>query len=596
MLRNLLLSALVALCPLAVNAQISDQGDGTFTNPVIYADVPDLDIIRVDDTYYMVSTTMHMSPGCTIMKSHDLVNWQVAGYAHDQLGEEDRFALKNGQSEYATGSWAANLRYDPYEKLYYVLVTCNSTQQSYIFSTHSIEEGHWHREVVDMCYDPGFLFEDTGTEMKKYIFHPDYSLQKNMIYMRTMETDGEGGVKLSEPKIIIEHGNIERPAEGLRAEGAHGYKVGDYYYLFMIQGKNIPGSWRRQEIVWRSKTLEPGSWELRKVMDGNIYKADGTEFLPFTGVAQGGIVDTPDGRWYSFLFQDCGAVGRMPVLMPMSWTMDKWPVLGNGGFSANYQYEKPLQGQPRRGIVENDEFDNQPKRYVVSEKYASNKITAGITQKQLSALEGKGRLTAELVAQNEYNYNGSNLKLCWQWNHNPNNNLWSLTERRGWLRLKSGILAHTIRDARNTLTQRTYGPTSHAETVLDVSLMRDGDVAGLSSYQNQYGFVGVRQEGKQRFIVMHRATKRDDAEGQEIARVPMKGKKVWLKVMCDFTDRKDEATFAYSLDGQNWMPLGDTLHMAFDWPDFVGQRYGLFYYATKKLGGAADFDYFHVGD
>lgn len=101
-----------------------------FQNPVIYADCPDPDICRVGNTFYMVSTTMHMSPECTIMKSKDLVNWSVCGYAHDQLEEMDNFALKNGRNDYAVGSWAANIRYDKYEGLFYVIVTCNSTNCS----------------------------------------------------------------------------------------------------------------------------------------------------------------------------------------------------------------------------------------------------------------------------------------------------------------------------------------------------------------------------------------------------------------------------------------------------------------------------------
>ena len=93
------------------------------TNPVIFADVPDMDIIRVGDTYYMVSTTMHFSPGCGIMKSKDLVNWEIINYAYNEIDEGDKFRLLNGQSDYSQGSWAANLRYDHYEKMFYMIMT-----------------------------------------------------------------------------------------------------------------------------------------------------------------------------------------------------------------------------------------------------------------------------------------------------------------------------------------------------------------------------------------------------------------------------------------------------------------------------------------
>lgn len=173
-----------------------------FQNPVIYADCPDPDICRVGNTFYMVSTTMHMSPGCTIMKSKDLVNWSVCGYAHDQLEEMDNFALKNGRNDYAAGSWAANIRYDKYEGQFYVIVTCNSTNCSYIFTTKNIEKGKWKRYKVDKCYDPGFLFEDTGMKCKKWVVFPSDKLGEFMGYKREIFTDHGDTVYLGE-KIKI---------------------------------------------------------------------------------------------------------------------------------------------------------------------------------------------------------------------------------------------------------------------------------------------------------------------------------------------------------------------------------------------------------
>ncbi len=569
----------------------ADRGDGTFTNPVLFADVPDPDIIRVGDSFYMVSTTMHMSPGCTLMKSKDLVNWQVLGYAHDQLGELDPFALKNGQSLYAGSSWAANLRYDPYEGRFYLIVTCNYTQLSYIFTTTDIEHGHWHRNTVSLCYDAGLMFVDEGNRMRKFVVYPEYSLQKHQVMMREINSNGRGELVLTPEDAIIPYGNLDNPATGLRAEGAHGYKIGDYYYIFMIQGSTRG----RQEIVWRSKSLEPGSFEGREVFLGDLVNADGS-INRFSGaLAQGGIVDTPDGQWYCFLMHDYGSVGRLPSIIPMTWDEDGWPVIGNGGLSANVVNTKPIQGTPLvEGIVASDEFDNGTSRYYPSDTYDSDEVVAGLSVKELRRLESRGLLTDSLVAVNEYAFNGSYLKVNWQWNHNPNNNLWSLTDRKGYLRLKSGLLAHTIRDARNTLTQRTFGPSSSAQTALETSLMQDGDVAGLSAYQNQYGFVGVERRDRQCYLTMRKARHKDDAEGEEYFSMPLSQERVYLRVDCDFTDRTDKARFYYSLDGQEWTHVGSELQMAYDWPDFVGQRFALFYYSTQQRGGAADFDYFHV--
>ena len=589
--RNLFMLLLI-MSSVMVFAQVSDNGDGTFKNPVLYMDAPDPSVIRVGNVFYMVSTTMHMSPGCTIMKSYDLVNWEVVNYAYDQLEEDDRFALKNDKNDYASGSWAANIRYDKYEKRYYVIISCNTTNKSYIFSTSDIENGSWHRSVVEKCYDPGLLFEDTGSECKKYIVYPADNLNKHEVYLRNFTVDKNFDVVLGESKVIIEHGNIENPAQGLRAEGCHGYKIGDYYYIFMIQGMG----WQRQEIVWRSKTLTPGSFEVKRVFAGNIVDKNGKDILPFTGIAQGGIVDTEDGKWYAFLFQDYGAVGRIPVLLPMVWE-NGWPVIGNNGESVDEILPKPISGYEKKSVIISDEFNNGLKRKVISEKYAGIDVTAGITYKELNKLKNQGKLNSAVEA-NEYEYNGSNLNIAWQWNHNPNNNLWSLTERKGYLRFKSGILSNNIQQARNTLTQRTFGPTSSANVALEFNLMNDGDVAGLSSFQNQYGYVGIKMKDGQKYIVMHRAQEKNDAQGKEIERIPIsKGaKRIYLKVDCDFKDKIDRAYFYYSMDGKNWIRIGDYLQMAFDWPHFVGQRFGLFYYSTENLGGCVDFDYFHVNE
>lgn len=198
------------------------------------------------------------------------------------------------------------------------------------------------------------------------------------------------------------------------------------------------------------------------------------------------------------------------------------------------------------------------------------------------------------VVQNEYGYNGSNLDLAWQWNHNPNNNLWSLTEREGFLRLKSGLLTEHIQQARNILTQRTFGPFCSANTAIEICNMNNGDVAGLSAFQNQYGFIGVRMENGQTYLVMHRAQQKDDKTGTEIARMPLTQERVYLRVDVDGTNKTDKAYFLYSLDGETWIRMGDVLQMAYDWPHFVGYRFGLFYYSTENLGGCVDFDYLRI--
>lgn len=588
-----------------VKAFTSDRGDGTFSNPVIFSDVPDEDIIRVGNAYYMISTTMHMSPGAPIMRSYDLVNWEIVNYVYDHLEEDDARSLKNGKSDYAYGSWAASLRYDQYQKRYYVTFSSQTTPKSYFFVTDDIENGSWHRSETEKCYDSSFLFVDTGSECKKYMIIPvskqgtkadgsKYSYNQTEMCDLIVNEDTWDVTLGNERRLLIDNNNYENPPAGLAAEGVHAYKIGEYYYFFMIQGASNPV---RQQICWRSKTLEHGTFEVKKVFTGGIVDEEGKTVNSSWGVAQGGIVQTPDGEWYSIMFQDYHSVGRIPVLVPVSWGEDGWPVFGNDGKSVDQVLPIPVSGQEKKSIVQSDEFDNGTIRRIYDAAKKGTGVTAGIPAEELET-------SLDRVEENEYGYNGSNLKPVWQWNHNPNNNLWSLTDREGYLRLKSGLISKNIREARNTLTQRTFGPTSSAVTVLEVGHMREGDVAGLTVFQNQYGFVGVRMENGKKYLVMHRAEKMGDAVGKEIEAVELTQDLIYLKANCDYRENrklnqtwrmKDEAYFYYSLDGENWTQIGDTLNMSYDWPDFMGYRFGLFYYSTKNCGGYVDFDSFQVG-
>ncbi|MEO7047716.1 MAG: glycoside hydrolase, partial [Ferruginibacter sp.] len=185
------------------------------------------------------------------------------------------------------------------------------------------------------------------------------------------------------------------------------------------------------------------------------------------------------------------------------------------------------------------------------------------------------------------------LPLVWQWNHNPDNNLWSVTERKGYLRLKTGRIDTSFFLARNSLTQRTIGPVCTGVTSLDVSNMKDGDFAGLALLQKNYGIAGVKVDGNNKNIVMINAS---SGKPEEVQNIPLHQQTVFFKAECDFTNKKDTANFFYSLDRVTWTGLGTALKMAYTIPQFIGYRFTLFNYATKNIGGFADFDYFHISD
>ena len=181
----------------------------------------------------------------------------------------------------------------------------------------------------------------------------------------------------------------------------------------------------------------------------------------------------------------------------------------------------------------------------------------------------------------------------WQWNHNPDNNFWSLTDRPGHLRLINGSLSEGLLDARNTLTQRMFGPESSGVVSIDISNMKHGDYAGLAALQKNYGFVGVKMTGTTKSIVMVNGS---SGAHVEVESVPLAQNRIYFKVESDFRNQRDQANFYYSLDGHRWTAIGNTLRMSYTLPHFMGYRFALFSFATVSTGGYVDFDYFRISD
>jgi beta-xylosidase len=287
----------------------------------------------------------------------------------------------------------------------------------------------------------------------------------------------------------------------------------------------------RTVIIHRADNIT-GQWESRLALQDR-------------GIAQGGLIDTPDGDWFAYLFRDYGSVGRIPYLVPVTWE-DGWPVLGIDG-------KVP------------DELD----------------------------LPGSKGLIPGIVASDDFRRKRGepDLPLVWQWNHNPNNEIWTVNRRKGFLRLKTGRIDEHFLQAKNTLTQRTTGPECTGSISIDVSNMKEGDFAGLALLQKKYGLVGVKYENGAKKIVMISA---QNDEPVEIESSPLEQKMVYLKAEGNFRNRKDVADFYFSLDDKKWTKIGSQLKMEYTLPHFMGYRFGLFNYATKSVGGYVDFDYFQI--
>ena len=488
-------------------------------NPVIFADVPDVSMIRVGDTWYMSSTTMHMNPGVPIMKSKDLVNWQIVNYAYNTLGDVDALNLENGKNAYGRGSWASCIRY--HNDTFYVSTFSSTTGKTYIWSTKDIEKGPWK----EISFSPSFhdhtlVFDDDG---RVYLIYGNKKLT-----LVELNTDLSGVKPGGVNQVIIEDSTIPSGGNSNLGEGSQLFRYNGKYYLFNI---TWPKGGMRTVVIHRADKIT-GPWEGRLAFQDK-------------GVAQGGMVDTPDGRWFAYLFRDYGSVGRIPYIVPMKWE-DGWPVIGVNGKLPD-ALDLPANKSLMPGIVASDEFKRRKK--------------------------------------------DPDLPLVWQWNHNPVNSLWSVKQRKGHLRLTTGRIDNDVLSARNILTQRTFGPECSGSTVIDITNMKEGDFAGLILLQRKYGLLGIKNEGGKKSIVMVNAQTGSPVEAEII---PLTQKKVYLRADCNFRDLADVADFYYSLNGKNWIAIGTQLKMEYSMPHFMGYRYGLFHYSTKTPGGYVDFDWFRI--
>jgi beta-xylosidase len=301
----------------------SDNGDGTYTNPVIYSDFPDPDVIRVDSVYYMVSTTMFIFPGVTILKSYDLVNWEYCSNAVQRFDFSGCYNL-DGCNRYSHGQWATSLKY--HNGTYYLLFI--TLDEGGFLCTATKPEGPWEiRHLPRGFYDPGLFFDDDG---KIYVAHG-----YNTINITALDTN----FTAKGSDVLVFTYDIR---SGL--EGTHVYKINGYYYLYCTYGGGDGF-----QVALRSRNIY-GPYEEKIVIrdNGNLG----------TGIHQGALIETQTGEWWSVIFQDGGAFGRFPTLQPVTW-QDDWPMVGVNGKGV-ITYRKPNVGKeyPIKMLPTSDEFDS----------------------------------------------------------------------------------------------------------------------------------------------------------------------------------------------------------------------------------------------
>jgi beta-xylosidase len=300
---------------------------------MLWVDLADVDVIRVDDTYYFMASNMHYSPGAPILRSYDLVNWEFAGHAVPTLDYGPAFDLTNGQA-YIKGTWASFLNYRKSNKTFYFGGSIQGGGD--LMYTAKSVEGPWEKHQIrggSGYYDAGLLIDDDDTMYVAY--------GNTNISVAQLAADGFSQVK--NQKVYT--------ASGETVEGSRFYKRDGKYYILVTRPPDA-------EHVLRSTAGPFGPYEKRPLVDRVA--------APVSGAGsphQGGLVETQNGDWYYMGFIDAYPGGRVPVLAPVEWSADGWPSvkLVNGKWSASYPFPNvPPAPRAVKGPTGVDTFQAKP--------------------------------------------------------------------------------------------------------------------------------------------------------------------------------------------------------------------------------------------
>ena len=544
-----------------VNAQQTgrwgDQEDGTFRNPVMAADYCDPDPLRVGDDYYLVASTFESYPGVTILHSKDLVNWTTIGAALTDLVAVDSAYSAKRMERYNGGAYAPTINY--HKGIFYVYV--NLYTDGFYVATTTNPAGPWksrflkdkngRRLRVTRWSDPCSFWDDAG---KAYLVSSHPGREYWYSYIFQMSEDGTTLLDADSAHMDKKNFLYQYPGGGTvispyhSSEGNRLFKRNGYYYLQHIEFTNQ--GLGEGTYVFRSRNLygtfpdgtpgkpgNPGRYEVFA-----IEKVKNRDCLRIPG--QGGYVTTPDGRWFWIgQFTRSTAEGRPPCLLPVTWIND-WPVIGvnvkNMEGQMGWQLPKPIQGFPLALPQGGDEFV-EPK-----------------------------------------------LHPQWMWNHVPDSSKWSLTERKGYLRLYafSTIGGKGFFKAGNTINQRYMrSDSTWVTTKMEITGMTDGQRAGLVHFNGgkTYAFIAIVKRGNTYHLEV-------EINGQVMKgkMLPSNRKNIYLRTCMGLTDK---AGFQYSWDGTIFHDLGGIYPMTS--ANFRGNMIGLFTYNDSSTTGFVDVDWFH---
>jgi beta-xylosidase len=508
---------------LAVHASCGSAANGTFSNPVIYEDWPDNDIsVGPDGAFYFSASNFHFSPGAPVLRSEDLVNWDVIGHSIPRLTFGDGYDLKNGERAYRGGTWASTLRYRESNGLWY-WIGCTNFWITHIFTAENAA-GPWQKltDFPGTCwYDMGLMVDDDDT-MYTVSGNPDVS-------MAQLSSDG---LQITRSEVIMRGGDL-----GLDSlEGNRLYKINGTYYIL----NDAPSVGRT--YIWKSDNIW-GPWTDYKLLTSGEPGPVENGGAP----VQGSLVEASKGQWYFMSFTWAYPAGRMPVLAPLTWDDDGFPVLvkgDNGGWAK--EYNMPLPEVP----------------------------------------------TPDWTGT--YTFEDAQLSPRFEWNHNPDNDAWAV--RDDALILSTSSVTDDIYQARNTLTHRIHGEFPVGTVEIDFSDMADGDRAGFAAFRDQTAYIGIHRDGNSYTITALQNATINEWDGTTVTLGEIVAtetfpsdaeKRIWFKAELDArASGTRDAKFSYSLDGEEFEQLGSTYKLYDGWAFFLAYRYGIFNFATKSLGGS----------
>ncbi len=520
---------------------VADKGDGTYINPILHADYSDPDVCAVDGDFYMTASSFGCTPGLPILHSKDLVNWQIVNYALKELTPREVF----DQPQHGKGVWAPSIRFHNGE---YYIYWGDPDYGIYMVKTVN-PCGEWDDPILVKAgrgmIDPSPLWDDDG---HVYLIHAWAASRAGFNSVLTIcEMNAEGTEVISKP-ILVYDGNTDK---NHTIEGPKLYKRDGFYYIFAPAG-GVTNGW--QEVL-RSRNIY-GPYEARTVM------SQGTTNI--NGPHQGGLVDTTTGESWFLHFQDKGAYGRIVHLQPVTWHAG-WPIIGvdkngDGCGEPVEGYRKPNveQTYPIETPVESDEFD-----------------------------------TMELGKQ-------------WEWSANGQD-FFGFTSDMDFIRIYGHILSENFVnfwEVPNLLLQKFPAEEFTVATKMKVTSKANKQQSGLIVMGCDYSYLAVEKSDdgfllKQ--VVCHNAEQGGREVSTKLATLPASHifeagltpnyeRDIYLGVE---VDKGANCHFSYSLDGENFIPIGRTfIAREGKW---IGAKVGIF--CTAPYGqerGWVDVDWFRI--